>query len=129
MGAALVGEAMPTTKNQASAARLQLLRQIRQLAQVAIYGSLSETYRRCGNPDCRCHHGGPKHGPTYISVIAEQTRKTTGYYVPHHAEAQIRQGVEAWSQLQDRLRELAALNKERLIPTKPKNNDLFRNRL
>jgi hypothetical protein len=36
----------------------------------------------------------------------------------HHAEAQIRQGVEAWSQLQDRLRELAALNKERLIPAK-----------
>ncbi len=37
-----------------------------------------------------------------------------------HAEAQIRQGVEAWSQLQDRLRELAALNKERLIPAKAK---------
>ena len=46
--------------------------------------------------------------------------KTTGYYVPHHVEAQIRQGVEAWSQLQDRLRELAALNKERLIPAKAK---------
>ena len=30
----------------------------------------------------------------------------------------IRQGVEAWSQLQDRLRELAALNKAHLIPTK-----------
>jgi hypothetical protein len=44
--------------------------------------------------------------------------KTTDYYVPHQAEAQIRQGVEAWSQLQDRLRELATLNKERLIPAK-----------
>jgi hypothetical protein len=47
-------------------------------------------------------------------------RKTTGYYVPHFAEVQVRQGVEAWSQLQDRLRELATLNKERLIPTKTK---------
>jgi hypothetical protein len=36
------------------------------------------------------------------------------------AEAQIRQVLEAWSQLQDRLRELAALNKERLIPTNAK---------
>ena len=54
---------------------------------------------------------------TYTSV---KTGKTTGYYIPHHAEAQIRQGVEAWSQLQDRLRELADLNKERLIPAKPK---------
>ena len=51
---------------------------------------------------------------------AGENGKTTGYYVPHHAETQIRQGVEAWAQLQDRLRELATLNKERLIPAKPK---------
>jgi hypothetical protein len=87
--------------------------QIRQLAQTAIYGSLSETYRRCGNPDCRCHHGRPKHGPhLYISYRGENG-KTSGYYVPQHAQTQIREGVEAWSQLQDRLRELAAFNKER----------------
>ena len=37
--------------------------------------------------------------------------KTTSYYVPVRSEAQIRQvkGVEAWSQLHDRLRELADL--------------------
>ena len=118
MSAVGVDEAMPTTKNPDSAVRLRLLSQIKQLAQAAIYGSLSETYRRCGNPDCRCHHGGPKHGPhLYISYRAK-TGKTTGYYVPHHAETQIRLGVNAWSQLQDCLRELAALNKERLIPAK-----------
>jgi hypothetical protein len=61
---------------------------------------------------------GPKHGPHLYISCRGKTGKTTGYYVPHHAEAQIRQGVEAWSQLQDRLRELAALNKERLIPAK-----------
>jgi hypothetical protein len=38
---------------------------------------------------------------------------------PRALEAQIRQGVDAWSQ-QDCLRELAALNKERLIPVKAK---------
>jgi hypothetical protein len=113
-----VGEAMPMTKNQDSNVRLLLLRQIRQLAQAAIYGSLSETYRTCGNPDCRCHHGGPKHGPHLFISHRGNSGKTTGYYVPHHVEAQIRQGVEAWSQLQDCLRELAALNKERLIPAK-----------
>jgi hypothetical protein len=120
MGAVAVGEAMPTTKNPASANRLRLLSQIRQLAQAAIYGSLSETYRQCGNPDCRCHHGGPKHGPHLYISYRGKTGKTTGYYVPQHAEAQIRQGVDAWSQLQDRLRELAAFNKERLIPAKAK---------
>jgi len=115
-----VDEAMPTTKNQASTARLRLLSQIRQLAQTAIYGSLSETYRRCGNPDCRCHHGGPKHGPHLYISYRGTTGKTTGYYVPQAVKAQIHQGVDAWSQLQDCLRELAALNKERLIPAKAK---------
>ena len=57
---------------------------------------------------------------TYTSVTTEKAEKTTGYYIPHHAEAQIRNGVQAWSQLQDRLRELAALNKERLIQAKAK---------
>jgi hypothetical protein len=120
MSTVVVGEAMPASKNQASTARLRLLSQIRQLAQTAIYGSLSETHRRCGNPDCRCHHGGPKHGPHLYISYRGTNGKTTGYYVPRHAETQIRQGVEAWSQLQDRLHELAALNKERLIPAKPK---------
>ena len=109
---------LPTTNHHVSTARLQLLKQIRQLAQTAIYGSLSETYRRCGNPDCRCHHGGPKHGPNLYISYRGKNGKTTGYYIPQHAEAQIRRGVQAWSQLQDRLRELAASNKERLIPAK-----------
>jgi hypothetical protein len=115
-----VDEAMPTTNNHAWPARLQLLKQIRQLAQTAIYGSLSETFRRCGNPDCRCHHGGSKHGPNLYISYRGKNGKTTGYYIPHHAEAQIRQGVQAWSLLQDRLRELADLNKERVIPPKAK---------
>jgi hypothetical protein len=111
---------MPTSKNPVSPARRQLLSQISQLAQGAIYGSLSETFRRCGNPDCRCHHGVPKHGPHLYISYRGKSGKTTGYYVPQHAAAQIRQGVEAWTLLQDRLRELAALNKERLITPKAK---------
>jgi len=67
-----------------------------------------------------CHHGGPKHGPHLYISYRGKNEKTTGYYVPNQAEAQIRQRVDAWSQLQDRLRELAALNKERLILAKPK---------
>src|ERR1700751_1401229 len=116
MSAAVVVEAMPASRNQTSANRLRLLSQIRQLAQVAIYGSLSETYRRCGNPGCRCHHGGPKHGPHLYVSYRGNTGKTTGYYVPQNAAAQIRHGLDAWSELQECLRELAALNKERIIP-------------
>ncbi len=112
--------ALQSMKGEAPDSRQQLLREISQLAGESIYGSLSETYRTCGNPKCRCHHGGPKHGPNLYISYRGSTGKTTGYYVPKAAETQIRRGVEAWSQLQDRLRTLAASNKERLIPAKAK---------
>ncbi|HWT82921.1 MAG TPA: DUF6788 family protein [Candidatus Methylomirabilis sp.] len=93
--------------------RRQLLREIERLAQVAIFGTLSETYRTCGHSGCHCHGRGPKHGPhLQVSYRGEQG-KTTGYYVPKAAEQVTRQGVAAWQKLQQRLRELAELNKQR----------------
>jgi len=105
---------------EGTAQRRKLLGEIERLAEIAIFGTLSETYRTCGRAGCHCQGDGPKHGPHLNVSYRGEKGKTTGYYVPHHAETEIRQGVEAWSQLQDRLRELAALNKERLIPAKPK---------
>ena len=100
---------------QALSTRQRLLEEIEQLARRAIHGTLSESYRTCGNPRCRCHALGPKHGPhLYISYRGERG-KTSGYYVPKAAESEVRRGVEAWSQLQTRLRQLAALNKERAL--------------
>lgn len=101
--------------------RAQLLRKIAALSRKAIYGSLSETFRTCGNPRCRCHHGGPKHGPNLYISYRGISGKTTGYYVPRAAEAQIRAGVEAWAHLQDLLHAVAALNKDQILPPKPKS--------
>lgn len=93
--------------------RRKLLAEIARLAEVAIFGTLSETYRTCGNAGCHCRSGGPKHGPHLnISYRGEQG-KTTGYYVPKGAEPATREGVAAWQKLQECLRELAELNKER----------------
>ena len=101
--------------NVALPTRQRLLEQIEQLARHAIHGTLSEGYRTCGNPRCRCHAQGPKHGPhLYISYRGERG-KTSGYYVPKAAESEVRRGVEAWSQLQTLLRQLSALNKERAL--------------
>ena len=46
-----------------SARRRKLLSEIERLAEVAIFGTLSETYRTCGRTGCHCQTGGPKHGP------------------------------------------------------------------
>jgi hypothetical protein len=41
--------------------------------------------------------------------------KTTGYYVPKAAEPAIRAGVAAWHELQEVLRKLAEMNKDRAL--------------
>jgi hypothetical protein len=92
--------------------REAFLRQISRLARRAVFGSLSETYRTCGRPGCRCHQG-HKHGP-HLYVSFRGPEGTTGYYVPQDLAEPMRQGVAAWQELQGVLRELAELNRQRL---------------
>ena len=96
-----------------SAQRRKLLSEIEHLAEVAVFGTLSETYRTCGRPGCHCQRGGPKHGPHLNVSYRGERGKTTGYYVPKAAEQATREGMAAWQKLQQCLRELAELNKER----------------
>jgi len=98
---------------ESSAQRRKLLDETRRLADIAVFGTLSETYRSCGREGCHCQGGGPKHGPhLHISYRGEKG-KTTGYYVPQGAEEATREGVAAWQELQRCLRELTELNKKR----------------
>jgi hypothetical protein len=92
--------------------REALLRQISRLARRSLFGTLSETYRTCGRPGCRCHQG-YKHGP-HLYVSFRGAQGTTGYYVPQNLAEPMRQGVAAWQELQSALRELAELNRQRL---------------
>ena len=96
-----------------SARRRKLLGEIERLADVAIFGTLSETYRTCGRPGCHCQKDGPKHGPHLNVSYRGEKGKTTGYYVPKGAEEATREGIAAWQKLQECLRELAELNKDR----------------
>jgi hypothetical protein len=98
---------------ESSNQRRKLLSDIQRLAEVAVFGTLSETYRTCGRAGCHCQRGGPKHGPHLNVSYRGEEGKTTGYYVPQAAAEATRQGVAAWQELQECLRELAELNKER----------------
>ncbi len=80
-----------------------------------LFGTVSETYRTCGQPACGCHRGGPKHGPHLQVSYRGEAGKTTGYYVPKAAHESIRSGIDAWQGLQQLLRELADLNKEEAL--------------
>jgi hypothetical protein len=98
---------------ESAAKRRKLLQEIERLAEVAVFGTLSESHRTCGRPGCHCQTGGPKHGPHLNISYRGEKGKTTGYYVQKGAEEATREGVAAWQKLQECLRELAELNKER----------------
>lgn len=100
-----------TTANR----RVELTREIGHLAGGVVFGSLSEIYRTCGSPGCRCHGPGPKHGPHLQIGWPGANGKTTGCYVPIAAQPRIREGVAAWQSLQAALRELGALNRDAII--------------
>src|ERR1051326_4531889 len=105
---------MKDVKKSIQQHRQELLREIKQLARHALVGAVSETYRTCGSPGCRCHHGGLKDGPHLYVSYRGPKGKTTGYYVPTSIHEEVRTGIAAWAQLQDRLRQIAQLNRERL---------------
>jgi hypothetical protein len=90
-----------------------LLRLLPQLARSALFGTLSETYRTCGRPGCRCQQG-KKHGPHLYISFRGPSGTTTGYYVPQALAEATQAGVAAWQELQGLLRELAEKNRERL---------------
>jgi len=95
--------------------RTELLAEIGRLAEVAIFGTLSETFRRCGSVGCHCQGRGPKHGPHLQVSYRSAEGKTTGYYVRKAAQEEIRTGIAAWQELQEHLRELAELTKEHVL--------------
>ena len=77
----------------ATAQRRKLLGEIARLAEVAVFGTLSETYRTCGPAGCHCQGDGPKHGPHLNVSYRGEKGKTTGYYVPKAAEEATREGA------------------------------------
>src|SRR3990170_5934867 len=90
-----------------------LLRRIERLAPQILFGTLSDTYRTCGRAGCHCHQG-EKHGPhLYVSFRGPEGR-TQGYYVPQALATPMRAGVAAWQELQEGLRALAEVNRQRL---------------
>jgi len=96
------------------------LERLLELAPSMLFGSASETYRTCGNPRCRCHGEGPKHGPHMYVNYKGKTGRTTGYYVPVAFQERVRSGLAAWREFQALAKEVAHLNKEIFDAERPK---------
>jgi hypothetical protein len=79
-----------------------------------IRGSLIESYKRCGRPNCHCFDG-PGHGPKrYLSTIARTGERPRLGYVPNAAYPRVAAFLANYRKLQEMLNEICAINAELL---------------
>jgi hypothetical protein len=92
----------------------QLVQQLLQAIENMVQGGLSETSRRCGNPNCICRRD-PKrlHGPHLYITYRIDGRSRSLYVPPEHAKA-ARRAQQAWAAFWKIGCSLAALNREQL---------------
>ena len=77
-------------------------------------GSLIETYKRCGRPNCHCVDG-PGHGPKrYLSTISRTGERPRVGYVPNAAHAEVPEFLANFRKLREMLNEICAINAELL---------------
>jgi hypothetical protein len=75
-------------------------------------GTLAPRLRRCGKPNCRCAHG-QLHASLYI--VQSQGGKPRQVCVPKEWEARLRQSVQGYQEIQQRLEELSEVEWQRLL--------------
>jgi hypothetical protein len=91
-----------------------LLRKLLRAAPIMIQGGLSETTRRCGNPNCACHRDpARRHGP-HLYITWTEKGRSRSLYVPADRVPQARRAHAAWAQFWKSAAGLAAANRQEL---------------
>lgn len=90
----------------------------------SLRASLVERFSRCGKGNCRCHHGGDKHGPFYYLTQCLAVGKVNKFLLKAATQQQAaRQGIDHYRQLQEQLEELSQINAELLRREEALGND------
>ena len=92
----------------------RLLQRLLRATENMVQGGLSETSRRCGNPNCICQRD-PKrlHGP-HLYITYRIDGKSCSLYVPPEHAKTARRAQQAWAAFWKIGCLLAALNREQL---------------
>jgi len=92
----------------------RLIERLVRATEIMVQGGLSETTRRCGNPNCVCRREPPQlHGPHLYITYREDDKSRSLYVPPEHAET-ARLAQKAWAEFWEIGCELAKLNRDRL---------------
>ena len=100
-----------------------LLSQV-QILPDCLRASLVERFSRCGKANCRCHHGGVKHGPFYYLTQCLAVGKVNKFLLKADAQQQAaRTAIGHFRRLQEQLEELSQINAELLRRQEPLGGD------
>lgn len=69
--------------------------------------SLALVHKRCGQPSCRCHHGGPLHPAHHLTLKVEG--KTRTVYVPQDLLGEVQAWVAEYQRLKTLMAEVSQL--------------------
>ena len=72
-----------------------------------LVATLSLVNKRCGQPSCSCHHGGPLHQAHHLSFRHEG--KTRTVYVPQDLLDEVRSWVQEHQRLKTLIQEISQL--------------------
>ena len=91
-----------------------------QLPPGVLHASLIERFLKCGKANCRCHTGGPKHGPFFYlnRCFAKGQMQSLLLKAPDQIDW-ARQGVVAYAQVQQALDQISQINRELLRRGEP----------
>ncbi len=104
--------------------RKRLLLSQLQIRPDSLRASLVERFSRCGKANCRCHHGGDKHGPFYYLTQCRAVGKVNKFLLKADAQQQAaRRAIEHYRRFQEQLEELSQINAELLRREEPLGGD------
>lgn len=76
-------------------------------------GSLTERYRKCGKPSCRCaRKGAPGHGPSYSLTHPVKGKTVTRIIPPGPAVEHTRRQIAEYQRFRTVVRELVAVSEQ-----------------
>ena len=90
--------------------RRMLDRRLKQLVPSGpiLAASLMQVNKRCGQPSCACHHGGPLHQAHHVAF--RDGGKTRTVYVPQDLLKEVRKWVQESQRLKTLIREVSQLS-------------------
>lgn len=99
--------------------KAQLLRSF-ELPPHLLHASLIERFLKCGKANCRCHSGGPKHGPFFYlnRCFAKGQMQSLLLKSPDQVK-QARQSVTAYAHVLEVLDQITQINQELLRRGEP----------